>query len=317
MKLIIKKVGLLLFFILLFPYALTLLTKGIHRMEERNLTSIESAYTVCIATNIGTSYLTLEEYLLGVMVGCTDPTYELELLKAQAVILRTNLIVRAEIEDGFSLKKEGTIYIRDTDEVYYDVIARKEIWGEMHDEYGEKFYIALNDTKNMVATKNGELINLPFFSVSAGTTRNASDFYENKLYEGMGGVSCEYDILAPDYLQTYYFTTAEIRQAFGRSTLNEELDIEIVERDEADYVIKLKLASSILLGEEFREGLQLPSANFTVRQEEGGFTIYTKGIGHGVGLSLYAGNEMAAGGDIVFYDILTYFYKDINIKLYV
>lgn len=303
-------------FLLCFPYGITVFTYGISHLDEPDVTSIDSVYTVRMNTNIGVYYMSLEEYLLGVMAYSIDPTYNLEMLKAQAVILRTNLIACAEEEGEVSLKEVGIIECSGVEDLYCDVVARKELWGEYYNEYAEQIYIAVYDTKNMVATRGEELINLPFFSVSAGTTRNASRLLEDESYKEMGGVSCEYDILAPNYLQTYYFTQAEIRKYFGITSTDEELSIHIMEQDEAGYILEVEIAGVIVSGEEFREYLQLSSSNCTIRSEEGRFIISTKGVGHGIGLSLYGGNEMATSGSN-FYDILMYYYNDILIELYV
>ncbi len=62
-----------------------------------------------------------------------------------------------------------------------------------------------------------------------------------------------------------------------------------------------------LTGGQLRSLFSLRSASFTVTYGEDGFTFETVGYGHGVGMSQYGANALAAQGKD-FKEILTWYY---------
>ncbi|MFI3202387.1 MAG: SpoIID/LytB domain-containing protein [Eubacteriales bacterium] len=314
MNTLFKKTTVFILFLFLFPYSITVFTYGIHQPIEEDYTNIDSMYRVQISSKIGEVSISLEEYLLGVLASCIDPSYELEMIKVQAVILRTNFMLQME-DENFSWNPTYVIDVTQMGNTYYDVVDRKELWGESYEEYAQKFYIALVDTKNMVITVNEEWVVLPFFALSAGVTREASDLLEDICYKGMEGVSCKNDILSPMYLQSFTFSRNDISQAFGMDKWEEEWEIVVAVIDDANYVLKVEVGNRSMSGEEFRNQLSLPSSNFTIYQEGKDIIIHTKGIGHGIGLSQYTGNDLAKEGK-GFEEILEYFYHNIGVQLY-
>ena len=89
----------------------------------------------------------------------------------------------------------------------------------------------------------------------------------------------------------------------------EEIDLEKIQfkQDSAGYVTEVIWSGKKISGESFREQLDLPSACFVVEESENQIFIVTKGIGHGLGMSLYTANVMAAQGED-YREILRYFF---------
>ena len=98
------------------------------------------------------------------------------------------------------------------------------------------------------------------------------------------------------------------RAAYPDAGLTELTQIEIVSRDAAEYVTKIKVAGETYDGEQFRHALELPSACFTITEMDDHVRIVARGMGHGFGLSQNTAEELAKEG-YGYREILAYFYK--------
>ncbi len=127
-----------------------------------------------------------EELVLGVLPGQISPEMELEILKAQAILIRTNLIYHQE-----SVEEAGYIY--------YSEKEREEIFGtEKYREYEEKIKLAVEMTAGEYLEYDGKVIELPFHAISSGNTGDGS--YLGEEYKYLKSVVCEKDIEATNYL---------------------------------------------------------------------------------------------------------------------
>lgn len=90
-------------------------------------------------------------------------------------------------------------------------------------------------------------------------------------------------------------------------------EIQIVKRDDAGYVLQIKIGPRTYTGDDVQYVLELPSTCFTIdTRASGTITVTSKGRGHGYGLSQNGAQAMAEGG-WSYSDILKYFYKNIVI----
>ena len=106
------------------------------------------------------------------------------------------------------------------------------------------------------------------------------------------------------------------RDAFPEANLPEsagEFPVCVESRDAAEYVLSVKIGDISCSGEDFRTCLDLPSACFSIAELDGKIRIVTKGIGHGLGLSIHSANEMAKEG-MGYREILSYFYPQTELK---
>lgn len=243
-----------------------------------------------------------EEDMLAVFVGLLAEeipvTYEKEAIKAQAVIVRTNyqyaLLHGGETEKGLSYSELVKLFGKEDYTKYYQLLER-----------------CIKETENEVILYQNEPVKAPFFSVSAGATR-----------EGTGhlrAVESKQDITSEHFLTVEFLTPEEFTEqcnaAFPEAHLTAEHIIEaleITEREESGYVKTLRLGELSVNGEEFRDALSLPSSCFSIKEVDGQFRIVTKGLGHGFGLSMYGANELAKEGK-TYQDILKYYYSDVEI----
>ncbi len=243
----------------------------------------------------------LEMYVMGILPGQMPAAYEEEALKAQAVVIRTNLLRKSmEFYKTKDLKTAAaSLREQDLEEMgftYYSPMELEELWGyEQFEWYEERIRKAVEDTAGEILALEGEPVDLPYHAVSAGRTRAGSLLGEDYGY--LEPAECPGDVEAADYLK---IQTVELEES-----------LEIRKRDEAGYVTEVCLGEEVLTGEEFRSRFSLNSSCFTAERTEDGVRITTKGLGHGLGLSMYQANLQALKGS-KYLEILSYFYKNVE-----
>ena len=124
------------------------------------------------------SNIDLEEYVIGVIAGEMPASFNMEALKAQAVAARTYAIYKMNNASGtYDLVTDIT------NQVYFTKDKMKENWQENYEYYYNKIKDAVNSTKDLIMTYNGNVICSFYFSTSNGSTEEAKPvFGENKEY---------------------------------------------------------------------------------------------------------------------------------------
>lgn len=247
-----------------------------------------------------------EEDLIGIVAKEIDIEAEREAILAQCVVARTNY---------YDAKKRGLTLPETLSES-----ELKKLWGDSYEKNYRLLADCIQETSHQVLTWNGESIYAAYHALSAGSTRNMQDVYPETKMPYLSAVPCVWDITAEGYLGVYYLEKKEItdkcRDAFPDAELPEddgEFPITVESRDEAGYVLQVKVGGTVCTGEEFRACMELPSACFSVMELDGKIRIVTKGIGHGLGLSIHSAGEMAKEG-MKYQEILSYFYPNTELK---
>lgn len=280
-------------------------------------------YIVCNKTAAGTESMPLETYLTCRLPATISMDYEPEALKAQAVILRTELMrsYYDSMDNGSGdTGNSKTAYNKDGRQYICVESALTMTDGSVY----EKCKAAVGETKGMYMTYNGYPIKAPYFAVSAGATRNGNEVFRSEEYPYLKSVMCERDFTASEYAQTVRMNKTafllRLKEAYpGLAPEEGSIDsILQIERDRADYVQEIRIGSTVIAGEAFRAVFSLSSSCFTVEEENKTIlsdmiVIKSKGIGHGLGFGQYAANEAAKKGSD-FIDILNYFFSDIVIE---
>ena len=114
--------------------------------------------------------ISFDEYLYGVVSAEMPASFELEALKAQAVVARTYTLYKAKINNG----KHEEAVICDNHLCCQEWISKEERyekWNDVDkDAYWNKIVEAVNSTKGKIITYNGEPINAFFHANSGGST---------------------------------------------------------------------------------------------------------------------------------------------------
>ena len=235
------------------------------------------------------------EILTGILAGQISMDFEPEVLKAQAVLVRTSY------ERDKAAGKETADYL--------SLKEMEQMWGseKLKSNY-ERCRKAVVQTKGETLTYQDEYILPCYTKVSAGKTREA-DCMGGEETPYLKSVICDSDIRSEDYLAVSFYSFDEFREKMG---LSEEVPEEEIEKikiktDLAGYVTEVKVGEYSVSGDEMREKFHLHSPCFFIRKVDEQIRIVTKGMGHGYGMSQYGANMMALS-EKNYKEILAYFF---------
>ena len=255
-----------------------------------------------------TQVMDLEEYLIGVVMGEMPASFEMEALKAQAVVARTYTLKCA----GVGVKHgENTVC---TDFSCCQAYVSPDGYGGSAEDY-EKISQAVADTAGQVLTYNGKLIEATYFSCSGGVTEDAvavwgTDYPYLRSVESPGEESATY------YTDEVFFTAEEFQNRLGRELSGSPGSwLGYTTYTAGDGVNTMRIGGVDYKGTEVRSLLGLRSTAFTMRAENGGITVATKGYGHRVGMSQYGADAMALRG-CDYEEILTHYYQGTTLTVY-
>lgn len=265
---------------------------------------VENQTMVTIYRSNGTvETIALETYLVGVVAAEMPASFHIEALKAQAIVARTYALNRI---------KEGKV-LTDTisTQVYKDNSQLKKTWGKDFDYYYNKVKSAVDATKGMVVTYQGNYIDAVFHSTSNGHTVDAIDVWGNDI-PYLKSVSSPFDTSASSFLKETTKQISDVEKTLG-ITITPNSQIEIIQKDENGRVLQFKIDEHLYSGIEIRTKLGLRSTDFDINIQGDTISFTTRGYGHGVGMSQYGAQGMANNG----YDysqIIKHYYTGVNIE---
>ncbi len=275
------------------------------QQAKMNVQSVaDNGYYVLCEREIGILQVPMEDYLVSMLAQLMEPDTPVESLRALAVLLRTQIVY--ETEQGRECYGEGY----KTGEEWF------EEWGENSEENNQIYLSAVRDTAGIVMTWQGELMETAYHAVSAGSTRNGVGAMA-ALFPYLRATVCEGDLMSPEYRNRIVYSKEDFFRKLRDMTGNQQLttaEVIIEERDSAEYVTALTIHAEDMQdvrvgGEFFRQTLNLPSANFTMEEENGQIIFVCKGVGHGYGMSLYTAVLLGDEG-YDFMEIIRYFYPE-------
>ncbi|WWR16055.1 SpoIID/LytB domain-containing protein [Lachnospiraceae bacterium JLR.KK008] len=279
------------------------------RFSADGIKSSESNHTIVRESAAGREKIPLGEYLIGALAVSVPDDFAPEACKAQAVILRTNVEWMSGEEGSSEISYETLCQASLTRE------EMNEKWGDDYEKQYGRLKAAVEATEGQTLCYHGAPVELPFFPVSAGQTRDADEISGTKNFPYLKTVACGQDVFAADYRQETIVSEKEyqrlLQQLFetGEEIVWQEVALET---DSAGYVKQAVWNGKTVSGETFREALSLASACFTIEEKEKELHIITKGVGHGLGMSLYTAGQMAAEGKD-YQEILQYFFAECEI----
>lgn len=282
----LKQFGCYLIIIILLPYVVTVFLNG---PSITSSSHVDSTY-VKVKTSSGEEVkMPIEEYCIGVLAREIPASYKKEALKAQAVLVRTDVYKK--------IKESGSKTV--LSEEFWTTKEMEDAWGiGKYSKNYDKLKKAWSETEGQVLMYNEELAMTPFFRLSNGSTRDGKEALGSEEYPYLKIVDCPLDIEAPEQIQTITV---------------DDMDAELTQCDTAGYVTSVRVGKENISGEEFRTTYGLASGCFTVQKYNGKLRITTRGVGHGLGMSQYTANEMAKKKK-TFEEILKKFFEGTEIK---
>lgn len=227
--------------------------------------------------------MSMEEYLVGVVSAEMPANFELEALKAQAVVARTYTAYKM-----FKGGKHDNANICDDSKCCQAWISKEdrfEKWNEADRENNwSKITTAVNETKGKIITYNGEPINAFFHSNSGGTTETVSNVWGGTDYPYLQSVETSGEDGYTQYSSSVTLSKEEllqkVKESYPNITINwnEEQPIQITEYTESGRVKTIKIGDTNISGVEARTIFGLKSAKFNV---DVGETITFNVVGYG------------------------------------
>lgn len=258
------------FCLFLIPYVFSIIFNGVDSTLINKKFDTEMILPVVVASQIGENY-------------------ELETIKAQSIIARSNLYIKMKEQKNLA----------DTlSQIWKDIKSRSFYLAVIQPQY-EK---AVEETEGKVLTWNDELKAVPYHQISAGQTRSGEEVFHSEDEAYLKSVQSNVDKGSKDFLNSVYI---------NKNILPKELEIE--SRDSAGYVTQLLADGKLLEGEAFRKGMGLTSANFTIQEMGKQVRFLCKGRGHGMGFSQYGGNELAKESGTA-EEMLEYYFPEMKIQ---
>ncbi len=262
----LKKILAILTIMILFPYIVTVFANGKSVNNSKEINKKDAL---------------LKEHCIGLLAKEVSADYEEEMLKVQALLVRTTVYKEIEELGEDIIKQEGFGDVSDIDGSWYKKL--EHIWEE---------------TEGEVIMYQDKLALVPFHQVSNGKTRIGSEVLGSEDYPYLKMKECPKDVEAVNQMESKFI---------------EVIGAKVETYDSAGYALNVTIGEEKVNGESFRETYGLASSCFELQAFENNTRIVTKGVGHGLGLSQYTANEMAKEGKD-YKEILQFFFEGTEVK---
>ena len=271
--------------------------------SEAVLTDDIETVWVTLQTEKGTLRMELEEYLCCVVLAEMPADFEMEALKAQAVVARTYAC--RKIADS---KHDSANVCTDSACCQAFVSVADYLSAGGTNKSVERVKSAVLDTSGEVLLYDGNLIEATYFSCSGGKTEDA---------QAVWGTDVPYlqSVDSPGEEKAIHFADSVV---FSVTNFCDMLDLD--ESDLYDYgigniaytdgggVSSVEIGGISFSGTHVRKKLSLRSTAFVISWIGESVMITTKGFGHRVGMSQYGAEAMAVKG-IGYQEILAHYYQ--------
>lgn len=250
----------------------------------------------------------LETYVVGVILGEMPAYFEMEALKAQAVVARTYTLKRQE--EGIRHPMGAVCVNSNCCQAYVTEVSY--LANGATEAALEKIRLAVSQTAGQVLTYQGALIEATYFSCSGGKTEDAAAVWGSDV-PYLQSVPSPGEEQAAKYTAEAFYELADLQQRLGISLSGEPGGwVRGVTYTEGGGVASLNIGDRRFTGVELRKLLGLNSTVFSVEAKPEGVLFTTWGHGHRVGMSQYGADAMALDGKT--YDqILLYYYRGTRI----
>jgi stage II sporulation protein D len=265
----------------------------------------------------------IEDYLEGVVAAEMPVDFEEEALKAQAVAARTFAFGR--LTKDYSAR-EGSHPDADvcTDPGCCQAwISKEKISEKWSDDKKASNWArierAVSETRNIIITYDGAIINPLYHSNSGGYTENIEEVWAGAAVPYLKSVVSEGEDVTSEYETSFNISVNDFKSKFKDkypdikfSKKNIIDDININSLTTGKRVNEIKIGDITMKGTDVRTVLSLRSAAFEfAKVDDLTIKVTTRGDGHGVGMSQWGADAMAKKGSY-YQQILLYYYKDID-----
>lgn len=259
----------------------------------------------------------IDEYLYHVVSAEMPASFEIEALRAQAIVARTYTIFKIlnKKHDNADICDDSTCC-----QAWVSKETRLARWNENEREANwQKICKAVNSTKGKIVTYENKPINAFFHSNSGGITEVPVNVWGGTGYPYLQSVTTSgedgYTQYASEVTLTQNELLNKVKEKYSDIAINfsNAEEIKILEYTDSSRVKTLKIGNHNFSGVEARTIFGLRSANFEIKREGENIKFTVKGYGHGVGMSQTGADAMAKQGSTA-EEIITHFYTGIEIR---
>lgn len=292
--------------------------------EEENVIEYKANQTIRVRISKTGEIIAMDinDYLRGVVPSEMPPSYNIEALRAQAVVARTytyrKMLSKAEGQDADICDNHAhcqAFYNKDT---LFSIWKKRGFSQELIQEYWSKINEAVVSTQNQVITYNGEYIKAFFHASSPYRTENIDQIWGGEKLPYLISVenkeSEDYQNRTSQVIVSFSDFITKIKEKFGYDIkIEERKSICINEYTTSGRVKNIKINDYIVSAENLRVLFGLKSTDFNIVVNEDSITFNVTGYGHGVGMSQVGANSYASDG-LSYVDIIKHYYTDVEVK---
>ncbi len=242
--------------------------------------------------------LDMRDYLFGVLAAEMPADFEPEALKAQAVAARSYALWC--MQSGKHAEADVCTDHRCC-QAWKGEDALRSAWGADYEAKAARLRSAVEATEGEVLRYEGRPVFAAFHSSSAGRTEDSGAVWSALPYL-VSVSSPEDEELVPGYVSEAVFPALDFRDTLLYASPEADFSgppeswIGEMERDGSGRVAWVELGGERFSGTQLRALFALRSTAFTLRFADGLFTFTVTGFGHGVGMSQYGAQALAAQG---------------------
>ncbi len=285
---------------------------------EKPVPEAEDSVSVYIKSEDRVCEMAKSQYLKEVVSAEMPAGFEEEALKAQAVAARSYLEARrgAYRISGIPDVHKGAEICTDSThcKAWVSEESRRKSWGADADKNWEKIASAVDQTADEVITYDGEIISAVFHSTSSGKTENSKDVWGGER-PYLVSVDSPGDKVSPKYKSEKEMSLDEFKKVAHENIEGVDFSKEIVGdalRSEAGGILEISVGGVKIKGTKLRSIYGLRSTNVNINISGDKVTFDVTGFGHGVGMSQYGANYLAAEGKN-YKEILKTYYTGVEI----
>lgn len=293
-------------------FILAVLAAGTFWLGGRPTPGADPVISVWNARAASVHEFSLEDYVRGVVAAEMPASFHPEALKAQAVAARTYALRRVEGDvrlaelSGAHISSDFQRHQAWIDEAQF-VAARPGAGEAQWARIGE----AVDGTRGIILTYDGEPIEALYHSTSGGHTEDAARYFVGgKPY--LRALPDPYGDHSPAHATR---TVMSVTEVFHRLGVDEGAprSVHVARRTEAGRADEVIVGEQRFTGRDVREALALRSSWFDVTVDDERIIFDVRGNGHGVGMSQYGADGMARAG-YSFDQILNYYYPGTTVE---
>lgn len=298
--------------------------------EEKNVIEYKANETIRVKLNETGEIVAMDvnDYLRGVLPAEMSPKYNIEALKAQAIVARTYLYKKME-NYGEGDDADICDYYGHC-QAFYSKDKIFEIWknkGYTQDEileFWDKINQAVVLTQGEVILYNGELINAYFHASSPNGTENVNQIWGGVSYPYLLPVESIEDELYENRTSQVIISYSDFINILNNDDSinasikeNEIEDICINEYTTTGRVKSIRVNEYIISAEKLRTLIGLKSTLFDIElpnedKLNRNIIFNVVGYGHGIGMSQVGANTYAENG-MKYNDIIKHYYTGVDI----